>query len=150
MYTFQAVRAGGHVLYETCASLISSVKFGLCISHYYVYEFRLCRGKHAYQSENEDEMSHRLQSTNIDQPYATHCKKLSTYDSLSKRRGETRGSFLPFHSSTVCSLSSSCLSVIAGGGWKHRQMHVFNISVLTVAHSKHIYIFIFKIIWFSL
>lgn len=23
----------------------------------------------------------------------------------------------PFHSSTVCSLSSSCLSVIAGGGW---------------------------------
>lgn len=28
-------------------------------------------------------------------------------------------SLLPFHSSTVCSLSSSCLSVIAGGGWKH-------------------------------
>lgn len=33
--------------------------------------------------------------------------------------------FLPFHSSTVCSLSSSCLSVIAGGGWKKKEFFFF-------------------------
>ena len=57
-----------------------------------------------------------------------------------ERIGETEESFLPFHSSTVCSLSSSCLSVITGGGWKKKdgQTHVFYISVfLTDGHSKH-------------
>lgn len=31
-----------------------------------------------------------------------------------------RESLLPFHSSTVCSLSSSCLSEIIGGGWAEK------------------------------
>ena len=62
-------------------------------------------------------------------------KKQSASDSLLKeeRGGEgssDRGSFLPFHSSTVCSLSSSCLSVITGGGWKETGRHICYISVL--------------------
>lgn len=36
---------------------------------------------------------------------------------------KTRASPLPFHSSTVCSRSSSCLSVMAGGGFKTKQRH---------------------------
>lgn len=59
------------------------------------------------------------------------------YDSSKRRRRKRRRSFLPFHSSTVCSRSSSCLSVIAGGGWKNTQTHVFSISVSTDGSSNH-------------
>ena len=62
--------------------------------------------------------------TNLDQPYATHQNKAvnkSISESVSGRTQEKQRILLPFHSSTVCSLSSSCLSVITGGGWKKKK-----------------------------